>query len=178
MTVKEIEELFPKTFLARQGSSFERLQERLRLVGDEFVAALGAVDEMMFYTSKAGKWTPAQIADHVVRANRLFGKALGGVCDGCEVLVMARGQVTEDGRPLAPAEEEPSPGEARGDLIRDFERTLERLLAAGERTARAGLLSEVCIDQAFFGLMTGLECLQLSVWHIHHHTKQLPTPSA
>lgn len=176
--MKEIEELFPKAFLARQGSSFERLQERLRLVGEEFVAALGAVDEMMFYTSKAGKWTPAQIADHVVRANRLFGKALEGVFDGHEVLVMARGRITEDGRPLAPAEEEPLPDQARGDLIRDFEHTLEQLVMAGERTARADLVSEVCIDQAFFGPMTGLECLQLSAWHIRHHTKQLPTSSA
>ena len=162
----------------RQGSSWEALQARLPVVGEDFVTMLGAVDEAAFYAAAAGKWTPAQIADHVIRANGLFGKSLEYVVGGKPLIVMSRGRVTEDGRALAPAEEQPTPDRAREDLIQTFEVGLARLLAAGKRNAKAGLLPNVCLDQAFFGPMTGLECLQLAAWHIRHHTKQLPGSSS
>ncbi len=174
--MKEIEELFPKAFLARQGSSWTALQARLQLVGEDFVATLGAVDEAAFYASATGKWTPAQVADHVVQANRLFGYALAGLSKGRDVFVMPRGRLTEDGRAVAP--EEPAPDRSRADLVQAFETGLTRLLAAGEDAAAARLLGDVCLDQAFFGPMTGLECLQLAAWHTRHHAKQLPGPAA
>lgn len=173
--MKEIDELFSKVFLARQGVTWAALQARLRSAGDDFVDALGAVDEAAFYTAEPGKWTPAQLADHVVQAGGLFAYALERSCDGRKVLVMPRGRVTEDGRAVAPAQEEPAADRARADLMQVFETMLVRTQKASERAAQADLSSTVCLDQSFFGPMTGLEVLQLSAWHIRHHTKQLPT---
>ena len=170
--VKEIDEHFPKAFLARQGVTLAALQARLEVVGDDFVTTLDAVNEVAFYRPEPGKWSPAQLADHVVRAGGLFAYALKRACDGREVLVMPRGKVTEDGRAVAPGEE-PAADRDRADLLRDFQAMLVRTEAAAERAAQADLLDTVCLDQSFFGPMTGLECLQLSVWHVRHHTKQL-----
>ena len=173
--MKEIDELFPKAFLARQGATLEALRARLQTVGDDFVSALGGVDEAVFYKSAASKWTPAQLADHVVQAGGLFAYALERGCDGREVLVMPRGRVTEDGRAVAPAREEPAADRERADLVQALKAMLERTEAAGERAAQANLLDTVCLDQSFFGPMTGTEVLQLAAWHIRHHTRQLPT---
>ena len=174
--MKEIDELFPKAFLARQGVTPEALRARLEVVGSDFATALGAVDEAAFYSSEPGKWSPAQLADHVVQAGGLFAYALERVCDGRETLVMPRGRVTQDGRAVAPGEE-PAADRGRADLLQSFAAVQERVGAAAGRAAQADLLDTVCLDQSFFGPMTGLECLQLSVWHIRHHTKQLPDPA-
>ena len=177
--MKEIKSHFPKAFLARQGETFTELEERLRKVGEGFVTALSEVEDADFYTPVTeSKWSPAELADHLVKANELFGRALENVLKGEDIIVMERGRVTDDGRPLSPAAEEPDPDRPRSELVQAFEKTLRRLITAGSQVKDADRLGEVCVDQSFFGPMTGLENLQLCAWHIRHHTKQLPTYQA
>lgn len=167
----EIAAYYPKAFLARQGASPDEVAERLRQVGAAFLAALEPLDDAVFARPVAvGKWSPAQIADHLVRANQLFARAIEGASADGETLRMARGRVTADGRAIAPAEQEPIPNRVRGDLMRDFQTSLERLIGAGQR-AEPGM---ICLEHSFFGEMTVLEVLQLAAWHVRHHTKQLP----
>lgn len=167
----EIAEYYPKGFLARQGGSLGEVAERLRRVGRAFLAALEPWDDADFARPLApGKWSPAQIADHLVRANQLFARAIEGAGTSGETLRMARGRVTEDGRAIAPEEQEPIPNRIRGDLAQDFGASLERLVEAAQRADPA----LACLEHAFFGEMTVLEVLQLAAWHVRHHTKQLP----
>ena len=177
--MKEIDEHFPKAFLARQGTTFEELEERLQKVGHGFITTLSEVGDNAFYTPVAeGRWSPAKLADHLVKANELFKRCLRNVAEGEKIIKMERGKVTEDGRPLSPAAEEPAPDRPRSELVAAFKETLEQLTTAGAQVEGAGQLDKVCVDQSFFGPMTGLETLQLSAWHIRHHTKQLPTHQA
>ena len=177
--MKEIESHFPKDFLARQGTTFDELQKRLQQVADGFTATLSEVEDAGFYTPvAAGKWSPAELADHLVKADELFVRALESVLSGEEIIVMERGKVTEDGRPLSPIAEEPDPDQPRPELVQRFEETLHQLITVGSQVEDAGQLDEVCVDQSFFGPMTGLETLQLCAWHVRHHTKQLPTYQA
>ena len=162
--------------MARQGTTFEELEERLQKVGDSFIATLSDVEDDTFYTPVAeGKWSPAELADHLVKANELFERCLENVAEGKEIIKMERGRVTDDGRPLSPAAEEPTPDRAHSELVTAFKKTLEQLIKAGVQLKKTDQLDKVCVDQSFFGPMTGLETLQLSTWHIRHHTKQLPT---
>lgn len=171
----EIPAHYPKGFLARQGASPREVAERLEQVGADFVAALDALEDDAFSHPVApGKWSPAQIADHLVRSNQLLAEAIAKARAGGEIKRMPRGRVTPDGRPLAPAEQEPIPNRIQGDLARDFTASLKRLIEVG-LDADPEL---TCLEHGFFGEMTVLEVLQLSAWHIRHHTKQLPKPPA
>ncbi len=166
----EIAELYPKGFLARQGRDLSELSARLREVGAGFLSTLGELDDAAFYRPAAeGKWSPAQLADHLVRANTLFARALEQANRGEALLRMPRGRVTEDGRPISPDEEEPIPNRVRSDLEKDFRASLERLIAV----SKGADLERVCLEQSFFGEMTGREVLQLAAWHVRHHTKQV-----
>jgi len=174
--MREIASHFPKDSLARQGTTFADLEQRLQKVSNAFLQTLAEVEEANFYKPvAAGKWSPAELTDHLVKANELFGRALENAVEGKDVIVMERGKVTDDGRPLSPAAEEPTADRPRPELIRAFEESFNYLKAAGAKAESADRLNEVCVDQSFFGPMTGLECLQLSAWHIRHHTKQLPS---
>ena len=172
--MKEIENYFPKAFLARQGTTFEALKTRLESVGNDFVTALNEADDETLYAPVAeGKWSPAEIADHLVRANRLFSRALDAALSGEEMVEMPRGKVTDDGRPIAPTEEEPESDRARAELTEDFTASVDELSQFGARMQSEGKLEQDCLDHSFFGPMIGLEVLQLAAWHVRHHTKQL-----
>jgi hypothetical protein len=176
----EITELFPKGFLQRQGTNLETCLDSLHRAATLLETNLSCVPDEAFNASvQPGKWSPAEIADHVVKANDLFVKALEIGLQrtrnpGLGVLHMPRGQVTADGRAVAPTEEEPTPGRARMELNADLKASVARLEAAARDLDRADGLGVDCVNQSFFGLMTGLECLQLMAWHTAHHAKQLP----
>ncbi len=174
----EITELFPKGFLQRQGSNLEACLDSLHRATALLETNLSRVpDEAFHANAQPGKWSPAEIADHVIKANRLFTHALEIGLQrtrnpGLDVLHMPRGQVTADGRALAPTEVEPMPGRARTELNADLKASVARLEAAARALDRANGLGIDCVNQSFFGLMTGLECLQLVAWHTAHHAKQ------
>ena len=138
--------------------------------------ALSEVEETDFYAPVAeGKWSPAELTDHLVKANELFGQALKNVLEDKAIVQMERGKVTDDGRPLSPTAEEPTADRPRSALTEAFEETFEHLRTKGAQVKEVNQLDRVCIDQSFFGPMTGLETLQLCAWHVRHHTKQLPS---
>jgi uncharacterized damage-inducible protein DinB len=168
----ELEAPFDKAFLARQGVVPADLDARLRQAAQDFSSALSALDEGAFYVPLAeGKWSPAQIADHVVRANGLFARALERLLEGKDIIRMPKGRVTADGRAISP--EEPLPNRVQTELVQDFAASAERLRAAFGQVAEAGRLGDVCIFQSFFGEMSALELMQLSVWHIRNHGRQI-----
>ena len=173
--MKEIESYYPKAFLARQGTNLPELSERLNKVKADFEKTLNELGDDVFYKEVSpGKWSPAEIADHVVKANELFIRALETLASDASMVKMPRGKVSDEGLPLSPQEEEPASDRDRADLARDLDATIIELVALGEASEAAGKLAQTCLDQSFFGPMTGLEVLQLAAWHIRHHEKQLP----
>ena len=175
----EITALFPKGFLQRQGTSLEACLDSLNRAAALLETNLSRVPDEAFHAPvQPGKWSPAEIADHVVKANHLFTHALEIGLQrtrnpGLDVLHMPKGQVTEDGRAISPPEEEPTLGRARAELKADLEASFVQLEHAATTLDQAGGLFTECVDQSFFGPMTGLECLQLMAWHTAHHAKQL-----
>ena len=175
----EITALFPKGFLQRQGTSLEACLDSLNRAAALLETNLSRVPDEAFHAPvQPGKWSPAEIADHVVKANHLFTHALEIGLQrtrnpSLDVLHMPKGQVTADGRAISPTEEEPTPGRARTELNADLKASVARLEEAAKNLAQSGGLDVDCVDQSFFGPMTGLECLQLMAWHTAHHAKQL-----
>lgn len=174
--MKEIEAHYPKAFLARQGATFKDLESRLKTVVATFTGAVELLEDAIFYKPIVqDKWCPAEIADHVVKANKLFTRALKTALRGDDIIQMARGRITDAGLPISPREAEPLPTRERADLARALSETASELIEAARESHEAQKLADQCIDHAFFGPMTGLEVLQLAAWHIRHHEKQLPT---
>ena len=178
--VPEITAHLPKGFLERQGVTLEAVQSSLERAGALLDTNLkGVPDEAFHLPTASGKWSPAEIADHVIKANHLFAHALEiglrRTADASlKVLSMPRGRVTDDGRAIAPTDEEPTPGRSRQALRIDLESSFIHLARVTHDLDAAGGLGTVCVDQSFFGPMTGLECLQLIAWHTAHHARQLP----
>ena len=120
------------------------------------------------------KWSPAQIADHLVLTNELFARSMQNAARGQEPITMLKGRVREDGRAVAPAEEEPRGGRSRQTLMEDLEATFTRLIEAALQLEQMGKLEHICIHQGFFGPMTGVEAMRLMAWHTRHHARQIP----
>lgn len=179
----EIAGLFPKGFLARQGETLEAVQSSLERARALLQANISLVPDDGFHAAIApGKWSPAEIADHVIKANQLFTRALEiglkrSADPGFEMLQMPRGQVTDDGRAIAPSDEEPTPGRSRQALQADLDLSFAHLVRAAQDLQAAHGLGTVCVNQSFFGEMNGQECLQLIAWHTAHHARQLPDPT-
>lgn len=176
----EITALLPKGFLERQGLTLEGVQislERARGLLDTNLESV--LDEAFHKPITSGKWSPAEIADHVINVNQLVAHALEiGLRRtedaSLEIVQMPRGRLTDDGRTIAPSGTEPTPGRPRGSLQADLGLSFTHLTRVAHDLNAAGGLGTVCVDQSFFGPMTGLECLQLIAWHTAHHARQVP----
>lgn len=170
----EITAWYPKDFLLRQGQTLPEVLEHLNTATREVQRQLEASSEAALQQPvSAGRWSRAQIADHLVLANQLFSQAFQQRLTLGTVLEMERGQVTDDGRAISPAAEEPRQGRTRDQLILDLQDSLFELVRLAQRASDQAVLETVCIHQSFFGPMTGLELLRLAAWHVRHHGKQL-----
>ncbi len=160
--------------------TFQEVQASLERARAFLKASLEYVPDGAFHAPIApGKWSPAEIADHVIKANHLFTHALEiglrrSTDSSLEFLKMPRGNVTDDGRAIAPSDEEPTPGREREVLDADLEESFAHLIRAAQKLDDVNGLTITCVDQSFFGPMNGHECLQLMAWHTAHHAKQLP----
>lgn len=173
--MREIESWYPKDFLLRQGQSLDAVVESLKKIQAELQTRLSDTgDDALYKPIAEGKWSLAETADHLVRANNLFSLALERIKEGLEPLVMPRGRVTDDGRAISPDEEAPIAGRMRTALKDDLEASFARLIKAARQLEEIGKLEHICIHQSFFGPMTGLEAMRLMAWHPRHHLRQIP----
>jgi uncharacterized damage-inducible protein DinB len=170
---REIANYLPKTFLARQGESVAevsaRLDEATRRLRDR-IERLS--DERLHAPLAPGKWSPAEIVDHLVKINALLIAALS--CADGEPLGMSRGRLREDGKPFSPEEGLPTARRAREALIKDLEAGINGILASIRDARESERLDKTCLLHGFLGPLNPLECLQLASWHLRHHLKQLP----
>lgn len=176
----EIGQFFPKQILHAQGQTLDAVLERFESVTGEFRARLAALpDEALHEPVREGAWSPAEYADHLVRANSAVSKVLAyarkrQARPELPPIVMARGEVTADGRPMAPEVVRPVAGRDRKELAFELEVCRLRLAEEAKATEAAGQLGAETHTHAFFGSMNGLECVQMAAWHTGHHARHLP----
>ena len=173
--MKEIEAYFPKDYLARQGGSVDEVMKKLEVGTTRFSDALAHLDESTLHQPVSeGKWSPAEIADHVVRVNKNITRAVQRTTQGLEPLVLPRGTLSSEGRPISPASGLPEPGRSLEALVSDLQETRKTFTDAAREAEGARKENELCMVQPFLGPMSVLECLQMVSWHVRHHHRQLP----
>lgn len=173
--MRAIESYCPKAILRSGRASRAEAGECLRTGTARLLGVLEAVAEETLRRPVApGKWSLAQIADHLVLVNQLLASLIDRACLGKPAPVMAMGMLSDEGRPVAPEATLPRDGRLRAELLRDAADAERVLLDAVARAAEQGALDQACVCHGFFGELTTLECLQLAGWHVEHHLRQLP----
>lgn len=171
---REIDAFWPTDFLERFGADAPAARAALERNAERFVAALANVDAAALHTRPAPeRWSPAEVADHVVLAGGLFAEALERAAADEPRIEMPRGRVGPAGRPRAPRGGEPRAGRGREELERDLRAVHARITAAAGEAEAAAALGRECLLQAFLGPLDGLQVLQLAAWHVGHHRRQL-----
>ena len=171
--MKEIEAYFPKDYLARQGGSVDEVVKKLEAGTARFSESLASLNDLHTPVTE-GKWSPAEIADHVVRVNKLLSGAVARTAKGREPLSLPRGKVSSEGRPISPEAGVPEPGRSLEALLDDLQSTREDVTNAAREAEGVNKENELCMVQPFLGPLSVLECLQLASWHVRHHHRQLP----
>ena len=126
----QITEYFDKSFLEREGQTLESVLESLERSKQKFLSALEQVPEdLLHHSSAEGKWSPAEVADHVSRANFFFLKALNLALERAKnpslpIPTAPKGQLSSEGKPMAPEEESPRAGRSRAELTSDLEQSV------------------------------------------------------
>ncbi len=100
--MKEIASYAPKTFLERQGSDLDSLETRMNEVNNAFIQLLDSLEtEKLHQPIQEAKWTPAEIADHLIRTHKVFVKAITDAIEGKDLLIMPKGFLSAEGKPMA-----------------------------------------------------------------------------
>jgi hypothetical protein len=169
-------------------------QEALRLHGDaaaEYARAAASLPPAAWAAPIAeGKWTPAQITDHLVRAYEVVLQELGGgqgmalrtrgwqrvLLRFTVVPLLLAGKAFPKGA-RAPRETRPidAPDE-QAVLIGRFRSNADRFQAEAE--AAYARNPHQRLTHAYFGAETLPRSVLLCARHIQHHRRQLPTPAA
>ncbi len=145
-------------------------RDRLR----EFMDWLRSVpDDALHRAVAPGKWSPAEYADHVARANWLFARRLREHRPGEPLEDVGFGAMFPDGRVIAHAGTEPMPGRDREALLSDLQDSARALEDAVNAYLLEGRLDEPCMPHQYFGPLTARETMRLAMTHYERHLSQL-----
>ena len=175
----QITDYFDKTFLEREGSDLGTVLDSLEKSKQKFLSTLEGVPEGRLQLSPAEhKWSPAEVADHVIRANFFFLEALKLALERAKnpslpIPSAPKGRLSSEGKPVAPEEEVLRAGRSRAELLLDLEQSVSQLEHIGPRLEESGQLNKLARELPFFAPMTALELLRLASWHMRHHARQL-----
>ncbi len=156
-----------------------------RVAVDELIRAATSCGENWDVPAAPGKWSPAQIVEHVARALEEGAKDLSGESSRLPKLprpvrFLARQlhfrRVVRTGRfprSKTNAEMDPEAGPPTPDAARE---RLERAWEAYERSATALSVSGDTATSGIFGTVTLADAVRFSELHTRHHTAQMPIP--
>jgi hypothetical protein len=167
------------------GNAFETRREELRAAVERFLQSAAAVEDSRWtLPTKPDKWSPGEVAEHLVLTYDAVLRELGGGV-GMRLRLNWWRRLYVRARFLRPllAEgrfPEPSPavrevrptGPVRGkaELVRVFR---ERARAFEEGIAAAHEKGGFRMTHPFFGKLGALDSVRLVTVHIEHHRKQL-----
>lgn len=135
-----------------------------------------------------GKWSPAQIAEHVALSYELSLAAMRGAFPGAAAPTLVRplirtfflqpvlrnGRFKTGGKAPAAFRPSPAPGPAEVVLPR-----LEAAVGAFEQALKAEVAAgHPSMNHPFFGKVSLVDYLRLQVIHLNHHRNQLPAVAA
>jgi uncharacterized damage-inducible protein DinB len=130
-------------------------------------------DDALQQRAASGKWSTAEVADHLVLVNEVLARSVSRACFDLPPVVLPQGYLSDEGKALSPAQSEPRAGRTRSELLVDVRRTAADLIEQAERAGELERLDVVGLVHSFFGEMTALECLQLAAWHTERHVRRL-----
>jgi hypothetical protein len=149
-----------------------------------FVTAARAISQSAWSTPRApGKWSPAQVTEHVAIAYEVSRSIVNGQYSGGappRVLrpvirtlflrpVLKAGRFTRRGKAPAPFQPSSSPGS-----VADVTARLNNAAAAFQRDiAAAAAAGRTVIDHPFFGRLSLADYSRLQAIHTRHHAQQL-----
>lgn len=169
--------------------TLDRAADEHRKAVGECVATIRALGAAQWTVARAeGKWTPAQIAEHLRLAYEPLLLEVGGGSGMAVRLpwwkwrlvrwkflpLILRGGFPKGApapREFRPTSHSSTPAEAAHRLSRSAEEFLGRLAEAAERRT-------VRMTHPYFGKLTALETLTLLTTHARHHRKQFPGAEA
>ncbi|MEX2540963.1 MAG: DinB family protein [Trueperaceae bacterium] len=170
----QIDSYYPKSVFLQTDSSLPTALERLADAGGRLRAVLETLDDEALRSSPVGgKWSPAEVSDHLILATGLLAKVVVRACGDRSPPVMPKGELSSEGKPVSPPLVVPRTGRAREELVADLRQTVEDLERAVRRASDLGKLDRVALSHSFFGELSVLECLQMAGWHFEHHLRQL-----
>lgn len=169
-------------FLARYGSTPAETAQHLRTALTEFETALAQCETRWFVPVREhlgadepsryqGFWSPAQQAEHVLKANAGFGKVIHLLNGARELPDLPRefGPLHE-GRRVAPENLEPGEGLPWAQLEPQWRETNTRLLAVVEATDSA---SSRTFWHRYLGDLNAFDWARMTCWHVRDHRRQL-----
>jgi hypothetical protein len=172
--VKQISDYYPKSYFTGRHPGIEGAATELGAACQRLCSLLENLsDDELQRPFAPGKWSPAEVADHLVLVNEVLAQSVAGACAGFPPIQLPKGYLSDEGKALSPPQGEPRPGRGRSELLVDVRRTASDLIAQAERAHELERLDVVGLVHSFFGEMTALECLQLAAWHTERHVRRL-----
>ncbi len=149
-------------------------------------AALSVPDDLWNVPRAPGKWSPAQLTDHVGVATRVARGAMSGKAQFGAIpkflrwlprkfyldkVLRAGALPAKSGGPpaFAPAHQ-PMP---RPDLFAQLDSEIAGLAQLARELAKAG---QVTFEHGFFGTLSIADYVRFNALHLDHHRAQLPVP--
>lgn len=163
--------MFPKTLLARFGRNPETVKGALERELGAFRALPGEIGAVWLEPSAPGAWSPAEVAEHVLKVNVGMSKTLRILRGDAPLPEQPRTPGTlSEGRAQAPAFSLPGEPQPWAVLEPQWAEMEERLLREAEQThdweGRTWF-------HPYFGDLDALGWAQAAAMHMAHHRRQL-----
>ena len=164
--------MLDKTPLTRFGNDPEEIRAALEREFTAFEALPAALADVWFGPRKPGKWSPAQVTEHVIKVNVGMSKTLYLLRRAAPLPEQPRVPgVLVNGRAQAPEFSQPGEGLAWTALEPTWLETKTRFLAEAE-LAQVGESGRTWFHP-YFGDLGALGWTQAAAFHMAHHRKQL-----
>ena len=135
-------------------------------------------DHRLHQPVQEGKWSPAEHADHVIKAAEAFAAQIEAHLAGQPVAEAPLAYRWPDGRIVAPDFILPSTGRTRQDLEAGVSTVHARLEAAVRAAVEAGRGDTPCVATGIFAPFTPIQAMQMNAGHLQHHMPQPAGPAA
>lgn len=154
------------------GDAPEEILSGLHGAFDRFESALQQQQDHWLAPPAEGRWSPAQVTEHVLIVNEGVARIVALLLSGKPLRPggSAPGE-TVDGRRVAPAGLEPGEGQAWEELQGRWVGSRAALVALGNRVSQADLSRT--FHHPFLGEIDAHDWLRMATYHTRHHRRQL-----
>jgi DinB superfamily len=172
MTQPDSVEASPSRMLHAFGETPEQMRLQLSRAFELFEAAISDAQPHWLTAPAEGRWSPAQVSEHVALVSEGVAKIVGLLLSDKPLRsVPAEPGETVDGKRLAPVNLQPGPGSDWTGLQPRWQASHASLAAAAERLEHADPSRR--FYHPFMGELDACDWLRMATYHIRHHRRQL-----